>query len=1046
MPGYGCMLESTFTPMSYLDTPRLHFSGRFYTDPSTINNNRANYNHGVTDPIPSWRPMGSGDFRFVDCVVASVFDAAGRQLEDDAADLAVGGPVGCREQGFGVAKLVDLDPDEQTVSTVIGMRLMLSLRETGQSITGDVDPVTMNGFWPNAMQQAGFNTWQGPDAYMAASFQTVMRVDAAAWPDTPGSPVWQALREACALVNGHRVVSLKFVLDGFINDARNPGSGTGRVVGTFGPWKLGEPIQCPRRRWLYPTLSPAATNPPPDWKSAWPPWDFASFNGAPFWVDEARKKLVIDLANSRQFVAPGGTTANLGRLEASIGPPAAGKIAEADILGLVDYSELRHRNAAGIAEVDLTDEQITQLAARPLVLTSRITALGREVVLAEDPEGLNYAVDQRVFRMAHDTPAIAELRTVAYVTRFGRPAAGVQLIPQLLPSVTGGVPEGSHCIDMEIQPSDSSGSAAIVLRAVANPGHPIDRPGACDGQIYKFQVLASPRKSGVSHGEQKISVHLYEDYPVPSLVVWSTVRDIFLPYKTLYPNMFERVDLTDPNTFDQFGESIAQRMRLPFEHPQYMPVTRDLSPHKSQAVLNFIDHPVRMMQLAFPPLPLQAAQFPYQLSFVEKQYPTTQAPLPALQSFCAARLPGARQWLLVSGQTKGIHGFAQPDDANTVLYAIDPETGTFHSFDLATLNKPSVTEPLSVTNAQSYYDDASGYYYQFGGYGFDGDSANFITFDVLTRFKLADMLAALAESPQQPARILSLIEQTHDERLAVTGGAVLPLQGRLVLAMGQKFTGVVADPMPPTTTMRYTEQVRYFRLRPGPVPGIDNRSYGATPDSGNHELHRRDFSAVAAIDPVTGEEHIKVCGGVFKFGVMEAFDHPLIIHADGTVFVDGGFRQRMNVYQCPVIAVYDPAARHMSHTFFGGISNWMPAAGGAHLNYSAFSHSNQVSMLARGADGVFHEYLTPTGIPGGLETGIDAVFLPHPDLDKNQQVYPNGVLRLDRFAAGSKSLIGHIYGGVETRSGGARAPVTQASSRVFEVYLDNSPGACLQIS
>jgi hypothetical protein len=59
--------------MSYLDIPRLHFSGRFQADVSTINNDVRYFdNAGFQEEYQSmgqggWNPEGTGIFRLVEC-------------------------------------------------------------------------------------------------------------------------------------------------------------------------------------------------------------------------------------------------------------------------------------------------------------------------------------------------------------------------------------------------------------------------------------------------------------------------------------------------------------------------------------------------------------------------------------------------------------------------------------------------------------------------------------------------------------------------------------------------------------------------------------------------------------------------------------------------------------------------------------------------------------------------------------------------------------------------------------------------------------------
>ena len=44
--------------MSYLDQPRINFTGRFYTNVSTINNDLTNYDPSSPVGDPGWNPNG----------------------------------------------------------------------------------------------------------------------------------------------------------------------------------------------------------------------------------------------------------------------------------------------------------------------------------------------------------------------------------------------------------------------------------------------------------------------------------------------------------------------------------------------------------------------------------------------------------------------------------------------------------------------------------------------------------------------------------------------------------------------------------------------------------------------------------------------------------------------------------------------------------------------------------------------------------------------------------------------------------------------------
>src|ERR1700690_2774425 len=117
--------------MSYLELPRIHFGGLFFTDPNTINNITAHYSSFVDlktadgqyiDQIPgggrNWNPTGVSQFWLEDCRVLSVIDADGHAINSSKIDTLVGAAVESaspktpQKDGEGayrsIAKLVDL--------------------------------------------------------------------------------------------------------------------------------------------------------------------------------------------------------------------------------------------------------------------------------------------------------------------------------------------------------------------------------------------------------------------------------------------------------------------------------------------------------------------------------------------------------------------------------------------------------------------------------------------------------------------------------------------------------------------------------------------------------------------------------------------------------------------------------------------------------------------------------------------------------------------------------------------------------------------------
>ena len=103
--------------MSYLDLPRLHFSGRYQTDPSTINNYASNYALDYVTEDPSsqrlkWNPNGSHAWAFRDCRVTRVCYADGTSTNNPDDDPVIGAPfIGAAEDY--PAKITSLDVENQ---------------------------------------------------------------------------------------------------------------------------------------------------------------------------------------------------------------------------------------------------------------------------------------------------------------------------------------------------------------------------------------------------------------------------------------------------------------------------------------------------------------------------------------------------------------------------------------------------------------------------------------------------------------------------------------------------------------------------------------------------------------------------------------------------------------------------------------------------------------------------------------------------------------------------------------------------------------------
>ena len=164
--------------MSYLDYPRLYFSGSFKAYPSTINNYTHNYNPNMY-PEPNqlskvqlgWGPKGDGSFDLKNCVVTRVDYDVNHSATTSSEDPIIGQPIAAiANPSFPLsAALVDLDPQQQAVSEIWGMTLQIG--SDAAFIRGYFSPAAFNSMWGNV---------QGPgapqsSASASATYQSTLR-------------------------------------------------------------------------------------------------------------------------------------------------------------------------------------------------------------------------------------------------------------------------------------------------------------------------------------------------------------------------------------------------------------------------------------------------------------------------------------------------------------------------------------------------------------------------------------------------------------------------------------------------------------------------------------------------------------------------------------------------------------------------------------------------------------------------------------------------------------------------------------------------------
>lgn len=563
--------------MSYLDVPRLHFTGNFKANPSTVNNTPSNYDPNVTDPIPGWNPNGTGQFQILNCTVQSVVYEDGSVSNTSAQDPVIGMAIGCNTSPL--PKIVDLDPEQQMVSAIWGMQVQLGAAGSDNSLVGDYLVAAFTDIWFRATASGA-----GGDAPMAACYQSALA--SIKWGDNPSSQFLQQLQRASP-----DKLSIKFNLDGINMDSASSNFTQGRIVGTIGPAFAGEPDRCVFGRFMR---SAAGTDPGVQPMTLAGTPASAPMFFAPFKVDETRKKIIVDLGNSLSTTTPGGPmNPALGALALAAFPPQAQPV----VLGQIDYTPADwYTSTAGVLDFDFTDDQLqlidnNQLGIAQLDTTGAVA----QTMIQENRAGSFVRADQFVHRLNPGETAVVKL----VATRFGKPASG-QLItlrfdadsvnnmqsPPNPTSIPIGEPESALRFPRNVM-IGANGQAHFTL-AASDPGNPRK---FIDGQVYGVRYVWGECEGAdyTPDPTSFISVLVFNGYPQIESPTWGDVQPILAQYAKLYPYMRSIIDLSSYEAVKQNLQAIKGALTLPKTDPGYMQVTRDLSRDKLNLILKWIE-------------------------------------------------------------------------------------------------------------------------------------------------------------------------------------------------------------------------------------------------------------------------------------------------------------------------------------------------------------------------------------------------------------------------------------------------------------------------
>lgn len=588
--------------MSYLNPLRLHFSGRFQANVSTVNNDPGHFDNATFKPSyqemqgknmrppNGWfNPQGDAAWRFLGCQVTSACMPAGPVVSSDP----VLGYIVADSDRRAPAKLVDLDSEQQLVSEIWGLQVRIAKADGSTLLLADFEPAAFMDIWDRSTVSDGGDTVAG------TMYQSVLRN--LQWSDVSSSPFLTALQAAST----DGVLSIKFNVDTFNMDFTSPDFMTGRIVGTIGPATLSEPQHFVIGRQFMALAAPGGNF----FKPA------GGINFCVGLVDASACCIYLDLGNALTSGADGAVNSQgdltLSVYDPLLAPPnPAGSMVPIGTIpatGAGGYASdpTWYGRTAGIVVLPISAALMPLVQRSPLAISGAST----DIAITEANSGAFVRADRFVYRMSPGETVDIPV----YATQWGQPLAGVQIafpldpsqlqpgrgFPFIAPSPPVATPISALGFASTVV-TDSNGLAMLKLTA-NDPGTPrwFNKTAAnpqgdygIDGQVYGVRpgfVDTATYGGGVLNQWNFISFLVWSGFTPSNPVTWTDLQPIFQQYANLYPVMNRFLNMGNYTSVKANAGLLSLAFGLNPDDPNAMPVTRDLSPAKRDAILSWLD-------------------------------------------------------------------------------------------------------------------------------------------------------------------------------------------------------------------------------------------------------------------------------------------------------------------------------------------------------------------------------------------------------------------------------------------------------------------------
>ncbi|NVE00184.1 hypothetical protein [Massilia sp. BJB1822] len=588
--------------MSYLQPPRLAFSGYFQADVSTVNNDPRHFDNISFEPYFQdlregqqqngwWNPVGTGIFRFRDAAVRSTMDQTGSIDTGPDGDPVLGMFVG-NAFDRASAKIVDVDPDWQLASNLYGLGITLVAPNGQVVLRSEYEANPFRDLWFGRSAEKG-------DSGASAMFQSVLTN--LEWNlDGINSPFLTTLMGYAQ--QGR--LSIRLTTYGFGTKYGENEFCYGKLIGAIGPEGLDEP----RSFILGRRFMPTTRNSTGDLASSQNIGCFSASIDAANWLH-------LDLSNALpladQYLIKPLPPMQIALLKNPL-------TAQDDLIGPEDYysvgalnlTDYQQWTQSGIQSVRLTSQDVlTAMNDHPFALLQGPDQNGKSVVaIRESLLGLEVRSEDIVFRLDPNDSNANHFDTTIYAARYGQRLAGQQLnfwvaapatdmdntpvsqppgtTPRALLPVNN-VPAFAVQFQPALPVTDATGKVTVRLQGPEVMDHPREY---IDGQLYTISYNFSGSDPALQQNFDKLAVLVFSTVPVVDNPTWNDVQPILQQYANLYPVMsqglfdFSKQDQADANAF-------IMRFVLDkdINDPDQMPVTRDMSSAKRSMLIRYFD-------------------------------------------------------------------------------------------------------------------------------------------------------------------------------------------------------------------------------------------------------------------------------------------------------------------------------------------------------------------------------------------------------------------------------------------------------------------------